>query len=156
MISPRAAIAWATESTRKGMSSLAMQIRIRLWPSRVPVDSSLTKAVPRGRRAAQPAMNCGRGAAILGAEIVELPGKGAAAQGAGKAVQQAAVSGVPRYHAVRCHKVRSRDSGARRPAVRAPIDPASVRRQGWQGRYSTVIWPVMPKAVWRVWVQRSR
>ena len=46
MIRPRAAIAAATESTRKGMSSLAMQIRIRRRPSWVPKDSIRTIGAP--------------------------------------------------------------------------------------------------------------
>ena len=93
------------------MSSLAMQIRIRRWPSLVPVDSSRTRAMPGVRRAGAGGDELGGGAAILVAEIVELAGQRAAAQRGREAVQQALVSGVPRYH-VRIHKG-SRDSASR-------------------------------------------
>ena len=97
MIRPRAAIAWATESTRKGMSSLTTQIRIRRWPSRVPVDSMPDQG-GAGRAAAGAAGDeLGGRAAILRAEILELPGQGAGAQGAAEIVQQALVSGISRY-----------------------------------------------------------
>ena len=81
MIRPRAAIAPAIESTRKGMSSLAMPIRIRRWPSRVPVDSQPDQrgAGRAPRRAVGDEL--GRGAAILVAEIVELAGQGAGRTG---------------------------------------------------------------------------
>ena len=57
MIRPRAAIAAATESTRNGMSSLAMHRRIRRCPSSVLDDSILTTAAPGARRAQAVAMN---------------------------------------------------------------------------------------------------
>jgi hypothetical protein len=56
------------------MSSLAMQMRIRRWPSRVPVDSSRTMAVPAGG-ADRGGDEGGGGLAILLAEILELSGK---------------------------------------------------------------------------------
>ena len=47
MVSCRAAIALATESTRNGMSSLTMPIRIRRLPASPPVDSIVSPSSPR-------------------------------------------------------------------------------------------------------------
>jgi hypothetical protein len=81
-------------------------------------------------------------AAILGAEIVELAGQRPAAQQRAEIVQQAPVSGLARADAVRTHKL-SRGFG--RGYSSGLADAAT---------YSTTISPVMPKLLWRVWVQR--
>ncbi len=57
MVSCRAAIALPTESTRKGMSSLTMAIRIRRRPASPPVDSMRMATSPLRRRAATSARN---------------------------------------------------------------------------------------------------
>ena len=75
MVRPRAAIALATESTRKGMSSLTMPIRIRRWPSLVPVDSDPDQGRAGLAAAGAVGDEVGGRAAILGAEILRaLPG----------------------------------------------------------------------------------
>ena len=51
----------------------------------------------------------GRRPCILLAESFELAGQGILQQGMSKAVAQTLVSGFPRYHAFRFHKVGSRD-----------------------------------------------
>ncbi len=57
MIRPRPEMALATESTRNGMSSLTMQIRIIRARTLPPIDSSRTSAIPGGRRCAVAATN---------------------------------------------------------------------------------------------------
>ena len=57
MVSWRPAIALAIESTRNGMSSLTMPIRIRRRPASPPVDSIASATSPLRRRTATPARN---------------------------------------------------------------------------------------------------
>ncbi len=111
----------------------------------------------------------GRLAGFLRAVIVELSGKRALAQEGGKNVQQALVSGGPRYlgfHTNPLPETRSDDGacppcaayspGPERPSTPGGRDRSLRRPRQAEPSYSTVIVPVIPKAVCIVWVQRSR
>ena len=75
-----AAIALATESTRNGMSSLTMPMRIRRCPASPPVDWMATSSSPGLRRAADLGEELGRFALGFSRQAMGLAGQGVARQ----------------------------------------------------------------------------